>query len=101
MVGERGFIGTKGQSSVLSNINTGAVVPVNETIKTFRDIVAGNIKEGQLQAYTEKMIDAVLVDTHQPLIFNDWLFNAYDVFVNGMTPEFGDIFKRRPQNKRK
>ena len=101
VVGERGFIGTKGQSSVLSNINTGAVVPVNETIKTLRDIVAGNIKDGQLQAYTEKMIDAVLVDTHQPLIFNDWLFNAYDVFVNGMTPEFGDIFKRRPKNKRK
>ena len=101
VVGERGFIGTKGQSSVLSNINTGAVVPVNETIKTFRDIVTGNIKEGQMQAYIEKMIDGVLVDTHQPLIFNDWLFNAYDVFVNGMTPEFGDIFKRRPKNKRK
>jgi len=101
LVGEKGFIGTKGQSSVLSNINTGAVVPVNETIKTFRDIIAGDIKEGQLQAYTEKMIDAVLVDIHQPLIFNDWLFNAYDVFVNGMTPEFGDIFKRRPKKKRK
>ena len=101
VVGEKGFIGTKGQSSVLSNINTGAVVPVNETIKTFRDIVAGNIKEGQLQSYTEKMIDAVLVDTHQPLIFNDWLFNAYDVFVNGMIPEFSDIFKRRPKKKRK
>lgn len=101
VVGERGFIGTKGQSSVLSNINTGAVVPVNETIKTFRDIVTGNIKEGQMQAYIEKMIDGVLVDTHQPLIFNDWLFNAYDVFVNGMTPEFGDIFKRRPKKKRK
>ena len=85
----------------MSNINTGAVVPVNETIKTFRDVVTGNIKEGQMQAYIEKMIDGVLVDTHQPLIFNDWLFNAYDVFVNGMTPEFGDIFKRRPKKKRK
>lgn len=100
VVGKAGFKGA-GQSSVLSNISNGAVVPVVETYKTFRDIVAGNIKEGQLQAYTEKMIDAVLVDIHQPLIFNDWLFNTYDVFVNGMTPEFGDIFKRRPKKKRK
>lgn len=100
VVGKAGFKGA-GQSSVLSNISNGAAVPVVETYKTFRDIVAGDIKEGQLQAYTEKMIDAVLVDTHQPLIFNDWFFNAYDVFVNGMTPEFGDIFKRRPKKKRK
>lgn len=100
VVGNSSF-GNKGQSSVLSNINTGAVVPVTKTVKTFRDIVTGDVKDGQIQAYMESLIDAVLVDTHQPLIFNDWLFNTYDIFVNGMTPEFTDIFKRRPKSKRK
>ena len=92
--------GYKGQSSVLSNLNTGAVVPFIETVKIARAIYNEDVKEGQIQSYIEKLFDAVLVDTHLPLIFNDWFFNAYDIFQDAMTPELRDIFKRRPKKER-
>ena len=100
VAGGKSSFGYKGQSSVLSNLNTGAVVPIIETFKIGRDIFNEEVKEGQIQSYVEKLIDAILVDTHQPLIFNDCLFNAYDIFQDAMTPEFRDIFKRRPKRER-
>ncbi|CAK0756678.1 hypothetical protein CCP3SC15_210014 [Gammaproteobacteria bacterium] len=32
--------------------------------------------------------------------FNAWFANAYDYMVNGMAPEFGDLYRRRPKRDR-
>lgn len=83
--------------------------PVQSVVENFlkaekktRRYVSGN-GEGQdvIEAWSKVASVGVPGFTEAyPDQFNVWFFNAYDYLANDMTPQFRDIYKRRPKRKR-
>ena len=59
------------------------------------------VKDGDSRKFAEALTKAAAYALPYPEQFNVWAWNAYDMFNNNMEPEFKDLYKRRPANKRR
>jgi hypothetical protein len=60
----------------------------------------GKVAEGDFESALEGLTDIAGIGLGVPAQLNRLFWNAYDIFVNDMEPEWGDLTTRRPKRKR-
>lgn len=74
-----------------------AIEGVGDIGKYVGDFISG---DGDLQQLLEAGTKTAAYATGYSDQFNSWFWNAFDYVVNGMTPELGDLYRRRRKKDR-
>jgi hypothetical protein len=74
-----------------------AIEGVGDIGKYVGDFISG---DGDLQQLLEAGTKTAAYATGYSDQFNSWFWNAFDYVVNGMTPEYGDLYRRRRKKDR-
>lgn len=75
----------------------GSIEQAERTVKKISSVQKGNAEPEEL---IEPLANLGGLIAGVPAQFNKLFFNAYDIVVNDMEPQWGDIYRRRPKKER-
>lgn len=75
----------------------GSIEQAERTVKKISSVQKGNAEPEEL---IEPLANLGGLIAGVPAQFNKLFFNAYDIVVNDMEPQWGDIYRRRPKRER-
>lgn len=75
----------------------GSIEQAERTVKKISSVRKGNAEPEEL---IEPLANLGGLIAAVPAQFNKLFFNAYDIVVNDMEPQWGDIYRRRPKKER-